>query len=419
MQYKTLCASVLASLLLCGSLTGCGAGMTMQADNLTAKVKPQLASGTTPDETFEKAQTAFALHLMQETVKTQPGKNLLLSPYSLMQVLAMSANGAAGETLAELEQALGGIPAETLSSYLYGQRTSLPVGAGNQLKTVNSLWVHYDADRIVLRGTFVQKSVDYFGADIYCAPFDESTRSDINNWCSEKTDGVIPEILSEPIDPNAVLYLVNAVNFDAKWEEKYEDEPREMMFHAKSGALPSVQMMFSEESVYLSDAQAEGFLKPYKGGIYAFVGILPKNGMTPEEYLAQTDADALYGLLQNAQHASVKAGLPEFTCDWGAELIPVLQNMGIRTAFQDAADFSGMNAVDNPVAISKVLQKTHIEVDVNGTKAQAISLSETQDSAAPPPPEYTVILDRPFLYMIVETDTMMPVFAGVMNEFAS
>ena len=349
----------------------------------------------------------------------QPEENLLLSPYSLMQVLAMSANGAAGETLAELEQALGGIPAETLSSYLFGQRTSLPVGAGNQFQTVNSVWVRDDERRIVLRDAFVQKTVDYFSADIYRAPFDESTRSDINNWCSKQTKGVIPEILSDPIDPDAVLYLINAVNFDAKWEEKYEDGPAKAMFHSLSGALPDVQMMCSEESTYLKGINAEGFMKPYIGGIYAFVGILPDYDMTPEEYLAQTDADELYRMLQNARHCPVFAGIPEFTCDWGSELKPVLQNMGIRTAFQDTADFSGMNAVDNPIAISKVLQKTHIEVDVNGTKAQAITLSEEQDSGAEEEPEYRVILNRPFLYMIVETDTMLPVFAGVMNEFAS
>ena len=229
---------------------------------------------------------------------------------------------------------------------------------------------------------------------------------------------MIPEILSEPIPVNAAAYLCNAVNFDAKWEEKYEEDPVQRYFTQADGQMPDVQMMLSEESTYLKGAHAEGFLKPYKDGTFAFVGILPEEKMTPAEYLAQITADDLYQMLQHTENAYVEAGLPEFTSDWGAEMKPILEAMGIRDAFtMGVADLSNMNEADNPLYISKVLHKTHIEVDVNGTKATAVTLEEQCVSCAPPQPDHSVILDRPFVYMIVETKTMTPVFAGVCNKF--
>lgn len=410
--------AVLAAMLLCCGMTGCGTNaVTTQAENMTEHIYAQSTEVKSADLTFETAQTGFALNLLRETAKADPGRNLLLSPYSVMQVLAMTANGAAGNTRAELEQVLGGIPAEELSQYLCGQRTSLPAGAGNQFRTANSFWVRNDEKQIQLREDFVQKSVDYFGADIYRAPFDDSTKDDINKWCSNKTDGRIPEMLSDPIPPNALMYLVNAVSFDAEWEEKYEDAPKKQNFTAWDGKTQTALMMESAERLYLHDAHAQGFLKPYQGGSYALAAVLPEAGMTPEEYLGQVHADEFLSMLQNAKNANVFAGLPQFAFDYGLELKPVLQSMGAADAFEiERADFSELNALNNKICISRVLHKTHIEVDTNGTKAFGVTLEEEIGSYAPPEPDYTVILDRPFICMIVDMKTMTPVFTGIVNE---
>ncbi|MBR3042897.1 MAG: serpin family protein [Oscillospiraceae bacterium] len=423
MKTNRVFASVLASMLLCSALTACGNIQTVQpavqAADPAAEIKPQQVSGMEPDETFINAQTGFALNLLRETALAEAGKNILISPESVMQALAMTANGAANQTLSEMEQALGGIPVNTLNEYLYTQRTAIPENENCKFKMANSIWVRDDADRIKLDPAFLQKNANYYAANAFLAPFDESTRLDINNWCSERTNNMIPEMLTEPISPDTVMYLVNAVCFEAKWEKVYEEEPAPQNFHAANGTEQTAQMMYSEEHTYLSDAHATGFLKNYQGGKYAFAAILPEEGMTPEQYLADLQPEALHAMLANAEQAAVQAALPQFSYDYKNELSGVLSSMGMPSAFDVfSADFSGMTGSQNQLFINRVLHKTHIDVDTEGTKAAAVTAVEVNDECAAEMPDDLkyVILDRPFVYLIVDTETMLPVFSGVLNE---
>ena len=420
MKTSRIFASVLASMLLCSALTACGNIQTsqtaVQAADPTAEIEPQQVSGKDPDETFINAQTGFALNLLRETAKT--GKNILISPESVMYALAMTANGAANQTLSEMEQALGGIPVHTLNEYLYSQRTGIPENENCKFKMANSIWVRDDAERIKLDPAFLQKNADYYAADAFLAAFDESTRRDINNWCSNKTNNMIPEMLTDPISPDTVMYLINAVCFEAKWEKVYEKEPAPQNFHAANGTAQTAKMMYSEEQTYLSDEHATGFMKNYQGGKYAFAAILPEEGMTPEQYLADLQPEALHSMLANAEHTAVQAGLPQFSYDYNTELSGMLSSMGMTSAFDETADFSGMTGSENQLFISRVLHKTHIDVDTEGTKAAAVTAVEANDECAAEMPDDLkyVILDRPFVYLIVDTETMLPVFSGVLNE---
>lgn len=422
MTTKKYTAAALAALLLALSMTGCGeansasTGETPQAVNLTAEIEPQTVSGTEPDAEFLSAQTAFALKLMQETAAAKPDENLLISPYSMMQALAMTANGADGETLTEMEQTLGGIPIDALDSYLYYQRTTLPQAENSKCLTANSVWFRDEGDRIQVWPGFLQKMNDYYAAECFAEPFDTETKDKINAWCSDQTDGMIPELLDK-IEPAVVMYLINAVCFDAKWAHPYEDEPYPLDFHALNGAAQKAQMMASDEYRYLEDAHSTGFVKNYEGGGYAFAAILPEEGMTPTEYLAQLSPDGLRDLLLNAKSENVRAVLPQFSYDFDHEYSAVLTDMGMPSAFLPDADFSRMaKTASGELFISRVLHKTHIDVDTEGTRAAAISAVEmTEEAAAEYEEQKLVILDRPFVYMIVDTATNLPVFFGVLN----
>ena len=438
MKSNRTAVSFLASLLLCCGLTGCGdmqdpaleqpavqttvPGLNQPSELIAdpmAEIKPQPVYGRDADDTYLIAQTGFALGLMQKAMQSDANKNILLSPYSAMQALAMTANGAANQTLAEMEQALGGIPIDTLNEYLYTSRTCFPENENCKFNIANSIWVRDEAERISPDPAFLQKNADYYAADVFLAPFDESTRGEINSWCSKRTDSMIPEILSEPIGPDTVMYLINAVCFDAKREEIYEDEPTPRDFHAANGETRTVQMMYSQENMYLSDAHAVGFLKNYQGGNFAFAAILPDEGITPEQYLANLTPEDLHSVLTHAERCDVNAGLPQFSYDYDNELSEELKAMGMTSAFDDqTADFYNITGTDKQLYINRVLHKTHIEVDTEGTKAAAVTAVEMADEAAAEAPENmkTVILDRPFVYMIVDTNTMLPVFFGILNE---
>lgn len=401
--------SILLSAALMLLLTGCGAG---SANVQTQPVQADLAPQTSYDAGLDTAQADFSLRLLQQTAEQYEGQNMLISPYSVMQALSMTANGAAGETLSQMEQVLGGMPAAELSSALGEQRRNLPDDNGAKCKIANSIWVREDEAQRILPD-FLKKVQADFDAEAYCTPFDDAAADALNKWCSKHTDKMIPKLIDR-FAPDEVMYLINAACFDAKWQEKYEKPPQDEIFTASGGTEQTVQMMHSEESLYLEDQHATGFIKPYHGGSYAFVALLPEKGMTPEKYLAKQTPESLQKVLNNAESCTVHAALPQFSYDFETDFAATLQTMGMQDAFTEDADFSNM--ADDELHISKVIHKTHIDVDADGTKAAAISavVMEKKELVAVPDAKY-VRLDRPFVYMIVETEHMTPIFSGVFN----
>ncbi|MGN0592546.1 MAG: serpin family protein [Ruminococcus sp.] len=387
-------------------------GISFQAEDLAANILSQPVEGAEADETFVLSQTEFTLSLLQNTA--EENTNTLISPYSVMQALAMTANGANGETKAEMEKTLGGIPIENLNAYLYTQRTSQPDTDSCKLLTANSIWYRDDAERIQVSEDFLQTNADYYNAAAYSAPFDESTVRDINAWIGKNTDYMIPKMIDK-LEPYTVMCLINAVTFDAKWMDPYEENQMpDGIFTAYDGTAQTVQMMHSDESFYLEDENATGFLKYYEGGRYAFAALLPKEGISVTEYLNGLTPESLHDTLANPVEIPVMAGLPKFSCDYDINLNETLADMGMPGAFYPTADFSNMAKTKTGLLfISDVLHKTHIDVDENGTKAGAATVIICNDTACMPI-DKIVILNRPFVYCIVDTETALPVFIGTM-----
>ena len=409
--------ALLLAAVSCVPLASCGknsGGKTAQAVDLTDQIQPQQVSGTVTDESFRAAQTAFALNLMQKTVQENQG-NVLISPYSVMQALAMAANGANGETLTQMEQALGGIPIEELNKYLLSQRESQPNTNQCKLLNANSIWFRDDKNAIEVKQDFLQTNKNYYGANVYKEPFNQETVNHINRWCSDHTDKMIPKLLNE-ISGDSVMYLINAVLFDAKWESPYREEPAEYEFQAVDGSTQKAKMMLSDEFTYLSDDHAAGFVKPYADGKYAFAALLPEKGMSVQDYIAGLTPESLQHTLNHPEICSVSTGLPQFSYDFDTEMSDSLKAMGMQQAFTDNADLSRIGtAPDGNLCLGKVLHKTHIAVDTNGTKAAAVTAVEVNSCAAAEDTKH-VFLNRPFLYMILDTETNLPVFMGTLAE---
>lgn len=410
----------IAAALGCLLLTGCaGQQSNVQHQSLTGNIQPQAVAGKPIDDPFTAAQYGFSVKLLQETAAERKGENILISPYSVMHALAMTANGAGGGTQKEMEQTLGGIPVGTLNQYLLTQRQEMPDSEDSRFRTANSVWLRDDGERLQVRQDFLQTLRDYYAADAFARPFDEPTRKEINQWCSDQTDGMIPEMLTDPISSDAVMFLINAICFDAKWARAYKDEPSGMTFTAYGGASQNVQMMYSDESQYLSDNHAEGFIKPYRSG-YVFAALLPEEGLSAEDYLASLTDTRLHDILTGAEQCDVRAGLPKFSYDFDIEYNKILSDMGMAGAFTPGADFSNMaDTASGMLFIGSVLHKTHIDVDTEGTKAAAVTavMMKDEDAVEETEPK-TVILDRPFVYFIADAGTMTPVFAGVVNSAA-
>lgn len=360
--------------------------------------------------------TDFAVRLFQECFRADG--NILVSPLSVINALAMTANGARGETLEQME-ALFGTDLDSLCSYLYNYNKSLPTDKKYKLHSANSIWVR-DNLSFTVQPDFLQANAEWFNADVYMAPFDGSTLKDINKWVSENTDEMIPEILDE-IPDAAVMYLINALAFDAEWQSVYKEyQVREGIFTREDGTPQETEMMYSTEYTYLQDTQAQGFLKYYNDAKYAFAALLPDEGVSLEDYMASLTGEGLHKLLSNPEGTAVETAMPKFEAEYSTLLNDILENLGMKDAFDSGtADFSGLgSSLDGNLYISRVIHKTYIAVDEKGTKAGAATAVEVNSESAMMGPDEvkTVYLDRPFVYMIIDCEENIPVFIGTMTD---
>lgn len=401
-----LCAAVI------GVLTPLLSG-TAAAVDLMAGVQANTVPADADLGANAAAITDFALRLFQSGA--QEGQNALISPLSVLYALGMTANGAEGETLAQMESVLG-LDRDTLNAWLHTYTASLAYSKSCTLELANSIWFR-EGDSFAVNEDFLQTNADYYGAGLYSAAFDSSTVNAINRWVKENTDGMIPEMIDE-ISEEAVMYLINALSFDATWQTIYtKNSVRDGTFTTEDGEQRQAELMYSRETMYLEDENAVGFLKYYTGGRYAFAALLPDEGVSVADYVEGLTGARLYALLNQPVGATVLAAIPRFEGETTLELNDVLKSMGMTDAFDpEAADLSAMGtSAGGSLYISQVLHKTFISVDERGTRAGAAASVSVDDGASPEEPKL-VYLDRPFVYFLIDCATGLPFFIGTMMD---
>lgn len=409
---KRITTLVLALVLLL-SLPGCG----VRAQELTADFEPQVMDTTTDLTAGGEAVTDFALSLLRE--ERSGSVSVLLSPVSILNALGMVANGASGTTLKQIETAAG-MSLHQLNDFLYTYRMSLPADSKTcKAALANSAWLR---DTFRVEDAFLRSCVNYYSAEVYRSAFDGGLVTDLNRWVSKKTDGMISDLLEKEPGAQTMLYLVNAACFDAKWETPYtkENVRTDGIFTAASGKRQTADYLDSHETIYLSGNNVSGFLKPYDGGKYAFVALVPDEGVTLADYLRNLTGEHLYQLITDHHYADVQASIPKFTARSELELEEPLRAAGISDLFDvSAADLRGLGSAPsgNTLYVNSVIHKTYLELDENGTKAAAATSLEVGAGAAPPSEDVkTVTLDRPFLYMVVDTHACVPLFMGTVTS---
>ena len=388
---------------------------TFTAGDLMEGIVPRVRSDapTAVSNDDATAATDFALRLFREAYD---GDNTLISPLSAMLALAMAANGAEGETLRQME-AVFGMTRDELNEFFYAFRAGLSQGEKYKLSLADSIWLR---DDFKVNQAFLQANADVYGADAYRAPFNETTLKKINDWVCEKTDGMIPELLNE-FSPDSVAILINALAFDAEWQYPFaSDATASGKFTKENGRTVDVDYMTGTEygACYLYDDRAQGMFKRYAGGKYAFVALLPNEGISVSEYLASLDGETLRTLLKRRSSPELHVTLPKYDVAYETELSSVLKGMGMTDAFGYDADFSGLGTTvsGDEVYIGRVLQKTFLSLTEKGTRAGAATAVDMWAVAVAPPPVVTLRFDRPFVYMLVDCETDLPLFIGVLND---
>ena len=366
--------------------------------------------------------------LLQKTMEQGEDKNanFLISPASLQIALGMTAAGSDAGTQTQKELMSLLLPGLNEGPDALNQEMATFAGrmknaTGVSWNVANSVWVNNNGE-VKFRDSYISDVTNYYKAELYAAPFDESTVKEINAWVNKNTRERIPTIIDR-LSEDARIALVNAMAFDGEWKEQYEDDDihEDQEFTNADGTKSKVVMLSSEESGYISYAGGLGFVKPYKGNEYSFVAILPPEGMTVEDYLKEIlkDEKSFAGACMNLNYGGeVYAVMPEFKADYGKTMDDILKGLGLNEAYSDSAHFRAMITDDSyPVKIGTVAHKAMIEVDRKGTKAAAATAVIMYKANSIDPGETVVIrLDRPFLYAIIDNTNGVPLFLGAQNK---
>ena len=358
--------------------------------------------GPSYEKPTDASETAFAISFFKNVNAVTPkAENVVVSPYSAAVALSMLAEGAQGQTRVELDNALGGMlyKAEDLG----GNDTVV-------VKSANSVWID---DNFSPRNRYVsllEKDFDAFLTTLNFA--DPATLHAINNWCSENTAGMITEILDR-LDPSNVMVLINALYFNAPWENEFDPSmTSEQTFY---GLSKESKVKLMGQKGYFPYAEMNGFQMiqlPYEGMRYSMYVILPPEGSDLNKLIPKATETVFNSAVDALQMQEVRIFLPRFKVETSMLLNKPLQNMGIRTAFTSAADFSGI-AEMGPLVVDQVKQKCYVDVSEKGTEAAAVTAIQIRLTSARPVAKLPVMrVDRPFIFLIADTENQNVLFAG-------
>ena len=434
--FRIICAIICLS-LLCLVLAGCVSDVPQETrpvtepdydpmkgveiEYLTAReFNPSREAGKVSDK-FRKAAADFALKLLNESRSEYEGDALLVSPLSALLALAMTANGAEGETLAEMEKVLGGgMSIEELNKQLFNYSASLSSTDDAKFNLANAVWVT-SSPTFSINRNFVSAIENTYDADVIAADLPSAIPA-INNWAKEETFGMIPSILKEgDLDKDTIMVLLNALAFDALWQQQPSDSACfDGSFTTVNGNVQTAKFMWAEANGYIEGKNEVGIVKNYKGGKYAFVALLPEGNVY--DYAASLKGEDFLKLYdkRETKNVEISAKMPHFSFDCSIEMRKVLEKMGMPIAFDSAsADFDAMGHSElGNIYISRVIQKTHIDLDNSGTRAAAVTAVIMEPECAAPDniKYYRVELDRPFVYAIVDTEAGLPIFIGICDN---
>jgi serpin B len=412
--------------LLLAALTGLTAYRTSAAESGAPSAPPPPPAGAkgppAAQSEIAAANNAFACEIYRTLVKGDA--NLFISPYSIHSALAMTQEGARGNTRLEMQKTLH-LPANPCgATYAALNKQLAGDGKSYELSVVNALWG--EKTYKFLDPFLAQLRTDY-GAGL--TPLDfmndpDVSRRTINAAIEKQTRDRIKDLLQpEHIKSDTRLVLTNAIYFKGAWESEFKGrDTRDWNFTTfDGGGKVKVSMMGQKnEFAYTEDDAVQVLQMPYVGQELAMVVILPKgkDAAALAKLEEQLTEKRLAGWMAGLKAEQVNVRLPKFRLEGKFDLIPPLQSLGIREAFDmKSADFSGMDGTYN-LYVSVVVHKTFVEVAEKGTEAAAATAVVLVPKSAPPqgPRPKEFIADHPFVFGIRDLRSGALLFLGRLTK---
>lgn len=361
-----------------------------------------------------EANTDFGFNLFHEIRKSEQDKNIFISPFSVSVALAMTLNGAAGETenamintlqLQSIESEVINPNYELLQSIL---QTSDPKVS---LTIANSLWTK---EGFSFNPAFLQQNSHYYNAEISSLNFDDPNSVEtVNQWVNTNTNGNIPRILEE-ISSDEVLFIINAIHFKGGWQTEFDPaKTRDEMFNLSDGTTKQVPMMVRDDnypSYFGESFQAVSL--PYGDGNISMYIFLPHPDSELNTFLDSLNTENWEQWVSQFREQKIWVQIPKFRLEYGTDLSDVLKALGMNVAFEKyQADFSRMSS-DSDLYVSRVDHKAVVEVNEEGTEAAAVTNVGIAVTSLPP----QFIADRPFFFAIRDNETNSVLFMGTVVD---
>jgi serpin B len=401
-------------MILMAVASGCSAEDTLPSP----QVQPLPEDIST--STISRGNNQFALELYGAVSSEGGSGNIFFSPLSISSALAMTYSGARGQTAEEMNDVLHyGLSPENVGRaygpFMDALGTGESTGEGSSepftLSIANGLWVQ---DGFQLLEEYRQEVTRYFDAALENLDFQsdaEGARQTINEWVAEKTMDRITDLVPPGIlTPDTRVVLTNAVYFKASWDKPFEESlTRDGPFRLADGPAVQVPMMRQTEFFdYVSTEGCSAVELVYAGGGASMLILLPDGDI--DEFQTDLDAALLETIRNRMSRVNISLTMPRFEFSATLQLGGTLSSMGMPTAFDGGADFSGFTGYPD-LFISEVMHKAFVKVDEAGTEAAAATAVVMNITAMPPPP-VEMNVNRPFLFFIMDRETDAIVFMG-------
>lgn len=371
------------------------------------------------DSRLVSANTSFGFKLFAEVAKQDAGKNVFISPASVGLALAMTYNGAAGETKAGMQRALeiqGINHAELNNAYAQLRQALESADPKVELDIANSLW---GRKGVTFNPDFIQRNKQFYGAEVTALDFgDPGAPATINSWVTDKTKGKITHIVDQ-IDAQTILFLINAIYFKGKWSHEFDKaKTKEDSFTTGAGQQKRVPMMHQSGNYnYYEGKTFQAVSLAYGDGRASMYIFLPAQGSRLDEFQKELIAANWESWMKQFADTKGDISVPRFKVEYEIGLNDALKALGMGLAFDaNRADFSGIVQGSERAYISRVKHKTFAEVNEEGTEAAAVTSVEMRTTSARIQKTFQMIVDRPFFCAIRDNKTGTVLFVGSITD---
>ncbi len=347
-------------------------------------------------------------------------KNIFLSPFSVSAALAMTYEGARGKTRKEMSEVLHFPENAKEINESYKELISKTQKTKNPeyylFNIANSVWAQKDFNFL---HSYFETVKSYYdaqieGVDFRTAKDREIAVKKINDWTAKKTKNKIKNLLdNSSVDGDTKMVLVNAVYFLAQWDKKFNEKATQKdIFYTLNGKTQKEFMYVNNRMKYAETDKFKMVEIPYKGKRASMIIVLPEKSYDFSLFEKEFGYDDFKNLYEKSEYKNIKLAVPKFKTEYKTDLAETLYSAGMKHAFTNRADFSGMTC-KKELRIDKVIHQTFINIDESGTEAAAATaVIMKRITSVNPSGAIEFKADRPFLYFIKDNTTGSILFMG-------